>query len=93
MALVLRNGDVLKWYTDFERTEDSFARFSKRDAETLRRWRDAFDPVVRNILSVEAQAPPLPQELRQEILSQTREGQDVARGQRAFPARVCESGI
>lgn len=74
VALVLRNGDVLKWYTDFERTEDSFAWFSKRDAQTLRRWRDAFDPVVRNILSVEAQAPPLPQELRQEILSQTREG-------------------
>lgn len=74
VALVLRNGDVLKWYTDFERTEDSFARFSKRDAQTLRRWRDAFDPVVRNILSVEAQAPPLPQDLRQEILSQTQEG-------------------
>ena len=24
VALVLRNGDVLKWYTDFERTQDSF---------------------------------------------------------------------
>ncbi len=75
VALVLKNGDVLEWWTDFERTEDSFARFSKRDAQALRRWRDAFAPIVSNILSAEAQAPPLPHGLRRNILSQTREGQ------------------
>lgn len=74
VALVLKNGDVLKWWTDFDRTAESFARFSKRDAHTLRRWRDAFVPIVENILSAEAQAPPMPPGLRREILSQTREG-------------------
>ena len=74
VALVLKNGDVLKWWTDFDRTAESFARFSKRDARTLRRWRDAFVPIVENILSAEAQAPPMPPGLRREILSQTREG-------------------
>lgn len=74
VALVLESGDVLEWWTDFERTADSFARLSKKDADALRRWRDAFVPVVANILSVEAQAPPLPPDQRRLLLEKTNEG-------------------
>src|SRR3977135_1910191 len=38
VALVTRDGRVLEWWTDIERTVASFANFSRRDAETLRRW-------------------------------------------------------
>ena len=74
VALVLENGDALKWWTDFDRTEESFARFSKRDARALRHWRDAFVPIVEHISIAEAQSPPMPPGLRRKILSQTREG-------------------
>ncbi len=46
VALVSKTGAALEWWTDFERTAASFARFSERDARTLRRWRDDFLPVV-----------------------------------------------
>jgi phytoene dehydrogenase-like protein len=59
VALILRDGRSLQWWTDFERTVESFAQFSKRDADTLRRWRDEFIPIVERILVPEAQSPPL----------------------------------
>src|SRR5262245_5819136 len=37
VALVLADGRSLQWWTDFEKTVDSFAQFSRRDATTLRR--------------------------------------------------------
>ena len=74
VALLLADGRSLAWWTDFERTADSFARFSRRDAEALRRWRDAFRPVVTRILEPEAQAPPLPPRERRRRLEATAEG-------------------
>ena len=59
VAMLLPDGRSLTWWTDFERTADSFAQFSRRDADTLRRWREAFLPIVTQILEPEAQAPPL----------------------------------
>ena len=50
VALMLRDGRSLTWWTDFERTVDSFARFSSKDAATLRRWRDEFVPILDEIL-------------------------------------------
>ena len=47
VALVLGSGRTLEWWTDFERTCASFARLSPRDADALRRWHDAFVPIVR----------------------------------------------
>ena len=32
VALVLKSGDALLWWTDFEKTAQSFAQFSARDA-------------------------------------------------------------
>jgi len=71
VALVREDGDPLEWWTDFDRTVESFKRFSQRDADTLQRWRDAFLPIVEQILIPEAQSPPLPEEERHRILSKT----------------------
>jgi phytoene dehydrogenase-like protein len=68
VALLLRSGDSLCWWTDFERTAESFAQFSARDAASLRRWRDAFVPILERILVPESRRPPIhPDERRQEL--------------------------
>ena len=74
VAMLLPDGRSLTWWTDFERTADSFAQFSRRDAASLRRWREAFLPIVTQILEPEAQAPPLPALERQRRLEATAEG-------------------
>ena len=82
VALALRDGRTLQWWTDFDRTHESFARFSERDAATLMRWHNDFIPIVQNILVPEASAPPLPRERRRALLEATAEGRlllDVSR--------------
>ena len=74
VALILKNGDALEWWTSFDKTADSFATFSHRDAATLRRWREDFLPIVEKILIPEAQSPPLPIEQRQHLLDRSAEG-------------------
>jgi len=69
VALLLQDGRSLQWWTEFEKTYDSFAQFSRRDAETLRRWRHGFQPIVSGILIPEARSPPLPAEQRRQLLS------------------------
>ena len=51
VALVTGEGRVLEWWTDIERTVESFARLSRRDAAALRRWHDEFVPIVARILA------------------------------------------
>jgi phytoene dehydrogenase-like protein len=74
VALVQNNGNVLEWWTDFEKTADSFARLSARDARTLRRWRDDFVPVLERIAGSESRTPPLPPAERRARLERTAEG-------------------
>ncbi|MFP6751397.1 MAG: NAD(P)/FAD-dependent oxidoreductase [Pirellulaceae bacterium] len=69
VALICRDGQSLQWWTDFERTVESFRRFDEQDAETLVRWRRSFKPIVEQILVPEAQSPPLPPEERTRLLS------------------------
>lgn len=71
VALILRDGRSLQWWTDLDRTAASFAEFSHRDAAALRRWVEEFRPIVSQVLFPEAQAPPLPPERRREILGKT----------------------
>src|SRR5262249_31523744 len=68
VALILPDGRSLQWWTDPERTAESFAEFSPRDAAALRRWVAEFRPVVEQILLPEAQSPPLPPGRRRELL-------------------------
>lgn len=74
VALVLREGEVLEWWTDFEKTAASFERFSARDARALRRWRDDFIPVLEKIAGPEARRPPLEPQARRAQLVRSREG-------------------
>ena len=74
VALILRNGTALEWWTDFDRTAESFAQFSRKDTATMRRWRDEFVPILEHILVPESQAPPLPAGRRTELLDRSAEG-------------------
>jgi phytoene dehydrogenase-like protein len=74
VALLLKSGEALEWWTDFERTAVSFERFSPRDAASLRRWRDAFLPIVERILVPEGRTPPVPPDRRRALLERTPEG-------------------
>lgn len=74
VALHLKSGDSLCWWTDFERTAESFAQFSARDAATLRRWREAFVPILEKILGPEARRPPIDPAARKAQLEKTAEG-------------------
>jgi phytoene dehydrogenase-like protein len=74
VAMLLPDNRVLEWWTDFDRTVASFARISPSDAEALQRLRDAFLPVVRDILLPEAQAPPLPAAQRRQWLQSSPAG-------------------
>src|SRR5438046_4000525 len=58
VARVTRDGRALEWWTDIGRTVASFADFSQRDAQTLRRWHHAFVPIVAPLLATRARHPP-----------------------------------
>ena len=74
VAMILRDGRALEWWTDLGRTCESFAEFSKRDAKAIGRWVDEFRPIVDRILSIEAQSPPLPPDRRRELLERSKLG-------------------
>ena len=91
VALLTKDDGVLAWWTDIERTARSFEQFSRRDAETLRRWHHEFVPIVQDILGWEAKAPPLPPDERRRLLERSQAGRTPARGQRAVAARIRRS--
>ena len=74
VAMILRDGRVLEWWTDLDRTVASCAGFSKRDADELRRLAEEFKPIVENILRPEAQSPPLEPWLRRQLLERSAMG-------------------
>jgi len=74
VALLLSNGESLDWWTTFEKTVESFARFSTKDAQTLRKWRERFLPIVEKILIPESQSPPIPKDQRTALLKKSAEG-------------------
>jgi len=74
VALVLKSGEVLEWWRSFEKTEESFTRFSGKDAVTLHQWRDRFLPIVQKILIPESQSPPVPSDRRRGLLERSAEG-------------------
>ncbi len=74
VALILRSGEALEWWTDFDKTAASFGRFSAKDEATLRRWRNDFLPIVEHILVPESQSPPIPRERRTQLLRNSAAG-------------------
>lgn len=71
VAMLLRDGRSLQWWNDLERTRQSFAEFSVRDADALVRWVESFRPVVEQILVPEARSPPMEPALRTRMLNQS----------------------
>ena len=74
VAMLLRDGRALEWWTDLDRTTASFAQFSRPDADALRRWTEEFRPIVEQILIPESQSPPLEPVRRTELLSRSKLG-------------------
>ncbi len=75
--LLTSEGRTLSWWTDFERTLESFRQFDSQDADTVRYWRDEFRPIVEKILIPESQSPPLPDERRRALLEQSELGRTL----------------
>jgi len=71
VAMILRDGRALEWWTDLDRTVASCAEFSHRDADQLRRFAEEFKPIVERILLPEAQSPPLEPGLRHKLLERS----------------------
>lgn len=74
VALLTGDGGMLAWWTDIERTAKSFEQFSRKDADTLRRWHHEFVPIVQGILAPESRSPPLPPDERRRLLERTAAG-------------------
>jgi phytoene dehydrogenase-like protein len=77
VALILPDGRSLEWWTDFDKTAESFAQFSKKDAAALKRWVEVFRPIVDRILTPEAQSPPLPPDNRRSLLQRSSLGRTL----------------
>ena len=93
VAMILPDGRSLEWWVDFDKTIDSFAEFSKRDAATLRRWVDEFRPIVEQIILPEVQSPPLPPQRRTRAVAAIAPGPAVLGGVGAHAARIRSAGI
>lgn len=76
LALVRDDGRTLEWWLDVDRTLDSVASFSRRDARTLRGWIERFRPIVEKIVLPEAASPPLPAARRRELLARSALGRE-----------------
>jgi len=85
VALLLPDGRALEWWTDLDRTADSFAEFSRKDAAALRRWVEEFRPIVDQILIPEAQSPPVEPERRREMLERSDLGRRLLAVSRLSP--------
>jgi len=90
VALVLEDGRSLQWWRDLDRTVDSFNAFSRKDGVALRFWAEEFRPIAENILTVEAQAPPLPPDVRRELLERSAAGRRLLQVQALSPLEFVE---
>jgi phytoene dehydrogenase-like protein len=85
VTLILRDSRTLSWWTDLERTMDSFAAFSRKDADALRRWHDEFRPIVERVLIPETGSPPLTAKRRRELLGRFEKGRRLLEVSRLSP--------
>ncbi len=90
VAMMLRDGSALEWWTDFEKTHSSFARIDRQDADTLRRWRDEFIPIVEEILTPENQSAPLAPPVRIAKLEKNARGRRLLEVSRLSPLEFVE---
>jgi phytoene dehydrogenase-like protein len=65
VALILPDGRSVQWWTEFDRTVDSFAELSSRDALALLRWleegcADTCESYLSRSLRAAAEEEPIP---------------------------------
>ena len=85
VSLLLKNDESLDWWTSFDKTVESFSKFSKKDAGSLLRWRERFLPIVEKILVPENQGPPIAPEKRNALLQKSAEGRFLLETSRLSP--------
>src|SRR5262249_10122111 len=93
VALITSDGRALEWWTDIEKTIASFAALSARDAKTLRRWHDAFVPIVEKVLSPEARLAAFAAARARRAAFAHQRRPAAARDQRTLAARIREPRV
>ena len=76
VAAILEDHRAVLWYSDLERTYQSFAKISQRDAETYREVRLRYGPVVEQIILPETYDAPVPTNEKRELLSRSAVGRE-----------------
>src|SRR5947199_5309702 len=71
VVFLLPDGRSLEWWLDLDKTIDSFAQFSRRDADALRRWVEELRPIVEQVIVPEVRSSPLPPARRRELLERS----------------------
>ena len=91
VAVIFPGNTTLEWWSDVSRTVESVARFSSRDAATLRRLIDEFTPIVSDILIPEAQSVPLEPQVRERRLRSSAAGRRLLEVTAASPLEFVQS--
>ncbi|HVG96182.1 MAG TPA: NAD(P)/FAD-dependent oxidoreductase [Chloroflexota bacterium] len=74
LALHGEDGRCFVMHREAERTAQSLARFSRRDADTFLRLRDRYAPVVEAVIGPDQAAPPLPEAEKRALLERSEPG-------------------
>ena len=85
-----RDGSALVFGRDLEETLANVARFSVKDANTFREWNRKAEEITRDIFFPERYSPPLPQQVREALLSKTTLGTEFLEMTRRQPLDVVE---
>ncbi|MBT3344385.1 MAG: NAD(P)/FAD-dependent oxidoreductase [Gemmatimonadetes bacterium] len=90
VAMLLRDGSALEWWTDLDRTVAAFAHVSPVDADRLQVWAQDFRQIVDDILIPEAQRPPQEPHLRHRALQGSAAGRRLLEISRLSPRQFVE---
>jgi phytoene dehydrogenase-like protein len=90
VALLTSDGGALEWWTDFEKTARSFEEFDAADAASLRRWKEEFVPILRDILAPESFSPPASPSERRARLSRSPGGRRLLEVSELSPLEFVE---
>ena len=89
-ALPLSNGKSLRIYRDVDRTCDSIAKFSRKDAETYREIYHKFDRMMEAFLGPATYVDPTPAPLQAAKLEVHELGREVSEFSAKSPKRIVE---
>lgn len=91
LAQVTTDHRVLAFHGDLERTCESIAQFSPRDADAYRRLATEFQPVLEEIVVPEQASPPLPAAARRRLLQRSRLGRRALEWEPLSPRAFVEA--